>query len=564
MKPIYTFLIPLGLCFILSGLFAETTYSLSIGRSNINQQKTITPAAPTGDPVQALCPGVRVQSSNININTESGASISWYNSESSDTALPASSFLPVGDNTYYISQTVGGIESVDRFQVRVLIQDLFLTYSSEICAGTSTSITFNNNVGSVPGNVQSFSWSTSETSTTINVTPTVNDFFPTNYYLLFTYNSGISGVGNLTCVLPAPIYSRDIKAPVAFASSLADVTAQCSVTSLTAPTATDNCAGTITGTTTTSFPITTQGTTVVTWTFDDGNGNTSTQTQNIIIDDTTPPTFTTLPASLGTDLISYWPFNGNILDESGNGSSITNNGATITSDRNNLSNSAYAFNGSQYMTFDTSSAYTNWIDGITVSVWFYLDINYNGNPRMFYIGQTDGNNKGVHLMVQSGNIGYVVSPGGGVGGLGQWSGVNAVPTGSWHHALFRANFSNGDHALFIDGQVANSGTNTNQVLLDALNGIDYSPNPGNIGQKTGGNDKWQGKLDDIAIWKRPLSNSEILNVFSAGQLALTNVTVECDTDTSATTLGSATATDNCGGTVAITSTDTTVAGVGNN
>ena len=289
MKPIYTFLIPLGLCFILSGLFAETTYSLSIGRSNINQQKTITPAAPTGDPVQALCPGVRVQSSNININTESGASISWYNSESSDTALPASSFLPVGDNTYYISQTVGGIESVDRFQVRVLIPDLFLTYSSEICAGTSTSITFNNNVGSVPGNVQSFSWSTSETSTTINVTPTVNDFFPTNYYLLFTYNSGISGVGNLTCVLPAPIYSRDIKAPVAFASSLADVTAQCSVTSLTAPTATDNCAGTITGTTTTSFPITTQGTTVVTWTFDDGNGNTTTEDQNIIIDDTTAP-----------------------------------------------------------------------------------------------------------------------------------------------------------------------------------------------------------------------------------------------------------------------------------
>jgi gliding motility-associated-like protein len=81
----------------------------------------------------------------------------------------------------------------------------------------------------------------------------------------------------------------DTTAPVADASSLADVTAQCSVTSLTAPTATDNCAGTITGTTTTSFPITTQGTTVVTWTFDDGNGNTTTQDQNIVIDDTTAP-----------------------------------------------------------------------------------------------------------------------------------------------------------------------------------------------------------------------------------------------------------------------------------
>ncbi|PRZ19239.1 gliding motility-associated C-terminal domain-containing protein, partial [Flavobacterium granuli] len=32
-----------------------------------------------------------------------------------------------------------------------------------------------------------------------------------------------------------------------------------------------------------SFPITTQGTTVVTWTFDDGNGNTTTATQNIVV-----------------------------------------------------------------------------------------------------------------------------------------------------------------------------------------------------------------------------------------------------------------------------------------
>ena len=81
----------------------------------------------------------------------------------------------------------------------------------------------------------------------------------------------------------------DTTAPVADASSLSDVTAQCSVDTLTAPTATDNCSGTVTGTTTTSLPITTQGTTVVTWTFDDGNGNTSTQTQNVVIDDTTAP-----------------------------------------------------------------------------------------------------------------------------------------------------------------------------------------------------------------------------------------------------------------------------------
>ena len=46
-------------------------------------------------------------------------------------------------------------------------------------------------------------------------------------------------------------------------ATLADVTAECEVPSTTAPTATDNCVGAITGTTNTTFPITAQGTTVV-------------------------------------------------------------------------------------------------------------------------------------------------------------------------------------------------------------------------------------------------------------------------------------------------------------
>ncbi|MGO3708196.1 HYR-like domain-containing protein, partial [Mesonia hippocampi] len=74
--------------------------------------------------------------------------------------------------------------------------------------------------------------------------------------------------------------------------TLADITAECQVlaTDITIPTATDNCGETIYGTHNLTFPISTQGTHVITWTFDDGNGNADTQTQNIIIDDVTAPT----------------------------------------------------------------------------------------------------------------------------------------------------------------------------------------------------------------------------------------------------------------------------------
>lgn len=103
--------------------------------------------------------------------------------------------------------------------------------------------------------------------------------------ITWSYNDGN---GNSISQVQAVVID-DITPPVADVVQLPDVTSECEVTSLTPPTATDICAGTITGTTTTSFPIDTQGNTSVIWTFADGNGNTSTQVQVVIISDVTAP-----------------------------------------------------------------------------------------------------------------------------------------------------------------------------------------------------------------------------------------------------------------------------------
>lgn len=94
------------------------------------------------------------------------------------------------------------------------------------------------------------------------------------------------GSGNIT-TQNQNVVINDNTAPVANVASLSDVTAQCEVTSLSAPTATDNCDGSITGTHNASLPIT--STTVVTWTYEDASGNSSTQTQNVVINDLTAP-----------------------------------------------------------------------------------------------------------------------------------------------------------------------------------------------------------------------------------------------------------------------------------
>ena len=82
---------------------------------------------------------------------------------------------------------------------------------------------------------------------------------------------------------------QDVTAPVPETATLPAVTGECSAEITVYPTATDNCAGTITGTTTDPLVYTEHGTHTVTWTFDDGNGNTSTQTQTVTVEDVTPP-----------------------------------------------------------------------------------------------------------------------------------------------------------------------------------------------------------------------------------------------------------------------------------
>jgi len=82
--------------------------------------------------------------------------------------------------------------------------------------------------------------------------------------------------------------SIDQTPPVPDVETLPEITDECSVTSLTAPTATDNCSGSVTGSHNAELPIT--QTTVVTWTYTDENGNSTTQTQNVTINDVTDPT----------------------------------------------------------------------------------------------------------------------------------------------------------------------------------------------------------------------------------------------------------------------------------
>ncbi|MCP4048617.1 MAG: BspA family leucine-rich repeat surface protein, partial [Gammaproteobacteria bacterium] len=105
--------------------------------------------------------------------------------------------------------------------------------------------------------------------------------------------------GNQASCIATVTVTDDIQ-PVADVSTLADVTAEC-VATVSAPTATDNCVGSVTATTTDPTTYTEQGTYTITWTYDDANGNTAQQQQTVIVDDVTPPVpdIASLPNAIG-------------------------------------------------------------------------------------------------------------------------------------------------------------------------------------------------------------------------------------------------------------------------
>ncbi len=78
---------------------------------------------------------------------------------------------------------------------------------------------------------------------------------------------------------------NDSTLPVPDVSTLPNISEYCEVNKadVPTPTATDNCSGTLEGTTNAIFPINTPGITTITWIFEDENGNKFTQQQDIIV-----------------------------------------------------------------------------------------------------------------------------------------------------------------------------------------------------------------------------------------------------------------------------------------
>src|SRR5690606_35976067 len=105
-----------------------------------------------------------------------------------------------------------------------------------------------------------------------------------------TYTVTVTGENGCIATASETVnFIPDTEDPIADLDDLPTVTGECSATVSVVPTATDNCGGTINGTTEDALTYNEQGTYTVSWTFDDRNGNITTQEQTVIVDDVTAP-----------------------------------------------------------------------------------------------------------------------------------------------------------------------------------------------------------------------------------------------------------------------------------
>ena len=112
-----------------------------------------------------------------------------------------------------------------------------------------------------------------------------------------TYYASQNSGGCESSRTPVKVYVGDSQAPIPNLSNLPDINWDCPTKITTIPTATDACAGAITATTTSPVSYSLPGTYTIVWNYDDGNGNSVTQNQTVIISSqpipsaTSPQTF---------------------------------------------------------------------------------------------------------------------------------------------------------------------------------------------------------------------------------------------------------------------------------
>lgn len=234
--------------------------------------------------------------------------------------------------------------------------------------------------------------------------------------------------------------------------------------------------------------------------------HTTTVTDSFRLSDIKTITFKTEP---DTGLVAWYPFNGNANDLSGNGLNGVVSGATLTTDRFNVSNQAYSFDGNSDSIRVENSNLLNFgsLHGFTISTWIKLNGTQVGSAGVISKAKNVGDWAGYQLLISADS--KIMMELDSASKKLNFTGTKNINDGSWHHIALVVNRAADSAHVFID--------DTLEITKKGLANYDNN-DPLRIGVERQMNKFFKGSIDDIFIFDRALSDAEVLKLYQRGGL----------------------------------------------
>lgn len=208
------------------------------------------------------------------------------------------------------------------------------------------------------------------------------------------------------------------------------------------------------------------------------------------------------------DLAVWLPFNGTVEDISGRNVAVSINGSpTVTTGANSQANGAYALDGSsQSFTITGADTIPTRLDAFTVSVWarginssldygtiVHRGVNTSIGPSVYWVGTQTGSNQ------------YIITAVNGVHASGASTVSSSIPT--WRHIVLV--YAGGYQTGYVDG--AQTISTSVPSITNVTTGTTLT-----VGAGASTFRPFNGAVDDLRIYNRALSASEVTALYAAG------------------------------------------------
>lgn len=218
------------------------------------------------------------------------------------------------------------------------------------------------------------------------------------------------------------------------------------------------------------------------------------------------------------NLQAYWTMaqmsGSSFLDSTANGNALTNVNGVTQSTTSQQSPYSAAFNSSANMllTRPNANLSANFVGeggttntSITVGGWLYFN---SIAPDMSFMMKGAGKSWGLFMGINS-NSGKLEWQSYLDSGYHSIFSSRVLTTGRWYHVVGRIDAATGEQALFING------TKQNQTYTATSTVLFTDTTPLDIGGSSNG-DYLNGNVDDLFVFNRALSDSEIASIYNAG------------------------------------------------